>query len=139
MACVFSIIISYFLMPRRTMLLCYGTLDGDFEPYYFTLNYILKIITTFVSSTVVIAYDAMFFYFALYIFTEFSLVKIAFKNWNNQKIWNKRQFTEAVQHHNFVLNYVKDLNQVFSSLFLFQYFINVFIICFGLFMITRHG
>lgn len=139
-SCVVYILISYFLMPRKTMLLCYGTLDSDFKPFYFTVNYILQILTIFVSSTVVIAYDTMFFYFAWYIFTEFSLIKIAFQKWNNQKTWDKQEFTEAVRHHDFILNYVKELiNQVFSSLFFFQYFINVFTICFCLFMITRHG
>lgn len=139
-SCVLYTLISYFLLPRRTIFLCYGAINGNFQPSYYTINYIVEIVTFYVIATVVIAYDTIFFYFAWYIYTDFKLLRIAFQKWNKQKvISDKTQFTEAIKHHDFVLNFVKNLNKVFSPIFLLQYFSNLIAICFLLFMITRDG
>lgn len=139
-ACAFFVMVSYFLLPRRTMFLCYGTLEKDFSTLYFRVNYIVEVFTLMTSvTTAVTACDTLFFYFAWHIYVEFSLLKIAFQKWNEQQITDRKQFTEAVKHHDFLLNFVNDLNEVYSFLFLFQYFLSLIGICFGLFMLTRKG
>lgn len=87
-ACVFYTVANYCLMPTRTMFLCYGTIKSDFNQSYFTINDFLQALTFFVIGGGVVAYDTIFFYFTLYIYIEFKMTKIAFKESKNQTFFH---------------------------------------------------
>ncbi|EFA09298.1 odorant receptor 107 [Tribolium castaneum] len=118
--------------PGKPIFLCYGGLYGLESPQ-FEFYAVLDFLAIGVIAISVTAYDSIFFYFALYIYTEFKMIKIAFKR------ENCAQFIEAVKHHDFLLQYISKVNEVFSVIFLTQFFSGLLGICFNLFMISTQG
>ncbi|EFA09296.1 odorant receptor 105 [Tribolium castaneum] len=131
-ACVLFAIVTLIFKPGKPIFLCYGGLHGLESPE-FEIYLVVDLIGIVIISVTVPAFDGLFFYFALYIYTEFKLLKIAFKTMSGQEL------REAVKHHDFLLKYIKKLNSVYSPIFLYQFFCNLLAICFCLFMLSRSG
>nr|XP_015838473.1 PREDICTED: odorant receptor 85a-like [Tribolium castaneum] len=137
--CVQLAVLTLIFRRGKPIFLCYGGLYGLESPHY-EIYSILDAIGIGVISIAVSGYDAMFFFFALDIYTEFKMIKSAFKRHSDQTVssYNK-QFIEAVKHHDFLLQYINQVNDIFSPMFLFQFFSGLLGICFSLFMISRSG
>ncbi|XP_044252879.1 odorant receptor Or2-like [Tribolium madens] len=125
--------------PGKPIFLCYGGSDGLESPQY-EIYAIVDIFGTLLIGIIVSAYDGMCFYFTLYIYTEFKLLKIAFKRKNGQTVFSyDQQFIQAAKHHDFLLNFINQLNDVISPICLYQFFSSLLGICLCLFLLTAEG
>lgn len=130
--CTLFTVVNFVFKTGKPISLCYGESKGLDSPE-FEINVSVQAVVMVIIFLGVAGYDMIFFYFIANICMQFKMVKIVF---GRRKI---KTVTEAVKHHVFLLNYVDQLNEIYSSLLLFQYFSSLFGICFGLFLISKNG
>ncbi|RZC32131.1 7tm 6 domain containing protein [Asbolus verrucosus] len=134
---------SLFIFPAigsdRPIILTYGENRGfsaETKIFYF----IFHTIATFITLTLVTGFDGLFFYFVGHILSELKMLKIAFSDLKIETAWScSRRLSLSIQHHIYILKYIKDVNNVYSTYLLNQHFSSLFGLCFGLILMTKDG
>ncbi|XP_044252991.1 putative odorant receptor 85e [Tribolium madens] len=139
LTCATFVLVKFIFKTGKPISLCYGESEGLETPWveFYVVLQTLEVAIIFLGIT---GYDMVFFYYTGYICMQFKILKIAFgrKKIKTFELCNK-QFLEAVQHHDFLLQYVEQLGNIYCWWFLLQYFSSLFGICFGLFLISKEG
>ncbi|XP_044253123.1 uncharacterized protein LOC123004072 [Tribolium madens] len=139
LTCATFVLVKFIFKTGKPISLCYGESEGLETPWveFYVVLQTLEVAIIFLGIT---GYDMVFLYYTGYICMQFKMLKIAFgrKKIKTFELYNK-QFLEAVQHHDFLLQYVEQLGNIYCWWFLLQYFSSLFGICFGLFLISKEG
>ena len=112
----------------------YGETQG-FSPTVDLILFVFHCVATFMVLHVIIGFDGLFFYFIGHILSEVQMLQSAFKIVQ----FKDNDFVISIKHHQFVLSYIHNMNQVYSDLLLQQHLSCLFGICFGLFLLSEDG
>ncbi|EFA09139.2 odorant receptor 108 [Tribolium castaneum] len=134
LTCAMFALVNWIFDTGKPISLCYGESEGLETPWveFYIVLQSVEVTIIFLGIT---GYDMVFLYYAGSVCIQFQMLKMAFA----ERKMNERQFLKAVKHHEFLLQYVEQLGDIYSMWFLLQYFSSLFGICFGLFLISKEG
>lgn len=119
---------------NKPLAIAYGESKG-LSPSVDHFYFILHSTSTFIIFYAVTGFDGLFFFFIGHVLTELKMVKMSYQMSQN----HREKFLETIQHHAFVLNFVRKLNRIYSQVLLNQHVSCLFGICFGLFLVSKDG
>ncbi|CAH1376354.1 unnamed protein product [Tenebrio molitor] len=114
--------------------------DEVASPAYGNFVYGLHFVYMFVAACIVGGFDCLFFYLIGHIVSEFKMLRVSFSDKDIGKSWTYRErFRRSIKHHIHILELVKDINEIYSTMLLNQHMCSLFGICFGIFLMTKDG
>ncbi|KAF5281875.1 hypothetical protein FQR65_LT14519 [Abscondita terminalis] len=126
--CTIMIILRPLLMNVGDLPVPLYTFNYEIKSPFYEFFYCLEGIQYVYMGILELALDMLFFSFIVYVYYELKIVTNHFERFTIGDETTKR-FGEIIDHHNFTLSCVSDLNSIYPILFLNQLLSNMFMMC----------
>lgn len=123
---------------REMPVIRYYWCDIEMNSCYFVL-YVIGLIEFIYIYTINTGFDALFISLMAYSYCELEKIKCGFKNYKNDERNDAKSYAELIEHHNVVLNFIKDISDVVTLVLLVQFCSTVVTLCIEVLVIDLDG